>query len=581
MKTAERTDISLEKPAVSRKIMLPNFSAVRAAFSSSTSLSFFASLTSRAFLASFAFLAVLAVPAVFASTGKGGQPGAFLSWGAGARSLGMGKAFVSVTDDATATLWNPGALALVDQKEITALHAILWADTSYDFLSYVHPTLDYGTFGLSVLFLNSSGFEGRSSDNILTQDFSDSQFAAGLSYGTNIVSTFAISLGGNIKYYSHNTAGSNNGNIILDFGFLSNPFENFKAALNIQNLVSMKIGEDTQDVLPILGRFGISHRLISGQLLIAADLDSQINWYLGMEYKLFSPSLGKPFQIAVRLGINYEEFTVGFGASYKEYSLDYAFSTHELGGSHRFSAAARFGDSISLARNERMKSEDLARTEESNSAYKRAVEDYKTGTYTAALEKVTKSLELKPENTDSQSLQKKLKTVVPMVPKETGDTRESELIRKGINYYVDGDVQSSLDILNYVLYVQPENDKIKKLYKSIGEEVGLAVTVSSESGVDIVKEKLLKALGLFYEGKFTDVIKLCNEVLRMEPANTTALERMGSSYYKLGQKLDALKVWEKAYMLNPDNKVLLKFVDKIKKELQDAQDKNAKPEAPK
>ena len=557
MKTTVKTDIRSKKPVVSRKMLL-SFSAVLA------------------FLASFAFLA--SSPA-FAATGKGGQPGAFLSWGAGARSLGMGKAYVSVADDATATLWNPGALALVDQKEITALHAILWADTSYDFLSYVHPTLDYGTFGLSVLFLNSSGFEGRSGDNIVTQDFSDSQFAAGLSYGTNIVSTFAISLGGNIKYYSHNTAGSSNGNVIVDFGFLSNPFENFKAALNIQNLVNMKTGEDTEDVLPILGRFGISYRMISGQLLLAADMDSQGNWYAGTEYKLFSPSLQKPFQIAVRLGINYEEFTVGFGASYKEYSLDYAFSTHELGGSHRFSAAARFGDSISLARNDRMKSEDLARTEESNSAFKRAVEDYKTGTYSAALEKVNKSLELKPENTDSQGLQKKLKTVVPVVPKETGDTRESELIRKGINYYVDGDVQSALDILNYVLYLQPENDKIKKLYKSIGEEVGLAVPINPGEGINIVQEKLLKALGLFYESKFSDVIKICNEVLRLEPSNSTALERMGSSYYKMGQKLDALKVWEKAYMLNPDNKVLKKFVDKIKAELQALQD-NTKPEAP-
>src|ERR1035438_1333358 len=48
---------------------------------------------------------------------------------------------------------------------------------------------------------------------------------------------------------------------------------------------------------------------------------------VGSEYKLFNPSLGKPFQIAVRIGVNFEEFTVGFGVMYNEYGLDYAFST--------------------------------------------------------------------------------------------------------------------------------------------------------------------------------------------------------------------------------------------------------------
>ncbi|MBI5778796.1 MAG: hypothetical protein HZA49_05015, partial [Planctomycetes bacterium] len=37
----------------------------------------------------------------------GGRPGAFLSYSAGARSLAMGKTFVGIADDASATYWNP------------------------------------------------------------------------------------------------------------------------------------------------------------------------------------------------------------------------------------------------------------------------------------------------------------------------------------------------------------------------------------------------------------------------------------------------------------------------------------------
>ena len=517
---------------------------------------------------SFTFLSLFTSFTVFASTGKGGQPGAFLSWGAGARALGMGKAYVSVVEDATSTLWNPGGLALVDQKEITALHAILWADTNYDYLSYVNPTLDYGTFGLSILFLNSGGFEGRDPDNKITGTFSDTQFAVGASYGASLISTFALSLGGNIKYYSHSISGHTNGNIILDFGVLTKPFTNFKAGLSIHNLINLKTGEETQDVLPILARIGVSYQLLNDQLLFSGDFDSQLNWYLGSEYKLFNPSLGKPFQIAIRMGINYEEFTVGFGASYKEYGLDYAFSTHELGGSHRFSASAKFGESMTVAREEAKKALELVKLEEANSNYKRAIEDYKQGTYKSAIEKVTRALELSPENPDSQRLFKKLKVIVPVFPMLTDTGVESELTRKAINYYIEGDTQTALDIFSYLLYKQPENDKLKGLYKTIGEEVGVVVATPSETGINPVQAKLLEALGSFYEGKFTNVVKLCNEVLRLEPGNVTALERLGSAYYKLNQKREAKEVWEKALMLNPDNKVLRRFVDKLEKEIQ-------------
>lgn len=69
----------------------------------------------------------------------GGQPGAFLSYGAGARSLGMGKTFVGVADDASATYWNPAGLAQLKQNELTALHASLYERTGYSFVSYGQP----------------------------------------------------------------------------------------------------------------------------------------------------------------------------------------------------------------------------------------------------------------------------------------------------------------------------------------------------------------------------------------------------------------------------------------------------------
>ena len=60
----------------------------------------------------------------FASAG--GEPGAFLQWGAGARSLGMGRAFLAVSDDASATYWNPAAMTQLKRKELMGLQATLF-----------------------------------------------------------------------------------------------------------------------------------------------------------------------------------------------------------------------------------------------------------------------------------------------------------------------------------------------------------------------------------------------------------------------------------------------------------------------
>src|SRR5437868_2988434 len=55
-----------------------------------------------------------------------------LTIGAGARPLAMGGAFVAAANDATAAYWNPSGLALVDDVEITTMHAAQSDLQSYD-----------------------------------------------------------------------------------------------------------------------------------------------------------------------------------------------------------------------------------------------------------------------------------------------------------------------------------------------------------------------------------------------------------------------------------------------------------------
>jgi len=45
-----------------------------------------------------------------------------LSYGAGARAMGLGRAYVAVANDPTAIFWNPAGLELVPRTSLTLFH---------------------------------------------------------------------------------------------------------------------------------------------------------------------------------------------------------------------------------------------------------------------------------------------------------------------------------------------------------------------------------------------------------------------------------------------------------------------------
>lgn len=503
-----------------------------------------------------------------ARVGMGGKPGALLTFGAGARSFGMGKAYVSVADDASATIWNPAGLALVDRKEVTALHSILYFDTNLDFLSYAHPTLDMGTFGLSILFLSSVGFEGRDVDNVVTGVFSASQLAAGGSYGVRLLEK--VYAGANIKYFSNTLSNSSNGNVLLDLGILSRPLDtpNLSIGMSLNNLLNFKIGDPTDDIVPIVVRLGASYLFLNDQLIVSADYESSMQgWFLGTEYKIFDPKEGRPFQVAVRLGINFEEITGGFGAWYQDYGLDYSFSTQELGGSHRFSATVRFGESIAYARAKRDEAIRLGKKAESKREYEAGVAKYEKGLYVEALENFKKAVECDADNFNAKDMKKKMELVTEFVPKQIDESEVAELIRKGIKYYIENDTTTSFSALKVAIYKDPEDKRVYNLARAIEKDTGVKFNYEVWENLDEVKKKIAEAKGKYYTGEFSQMVKLCREVVQVKPDSAEAWGLLGSAYYALGDKNEALRAWKRAIQLKPDDKVLSKFIQELEKQM--------------
>ncbi|MBA7465442.1 hypothetical protein ES707_00611 [subsurface metagenome] len=487
------------------------------------------------------------IPQVAWCKASGGQPGAFLSWGAGARSLGMGKAFVSIADDASATYWNPAGLAQIDRKEITALHAILWADTMYDFISYVHPITGIGTVGGSITRLYSGKFDGRDENNISTHEFSDSQTALGASYGKQIVDVLA--LGASIKYVTHNLDDHKNGNFTFDIGamYKSPMVEHLQVGLNLRNLIGLRTGADTEDKLPLTLRFGFNYKLLRDKLALVIDLEKSkapLSYHFGTEYWAFQ-------YLAVRFGIDPEEFTLGFGIRYRDYGLDYAFATHDLGGSHRLSASWKFGPSITAA------SETMALEH-----YKEAVAAYERGLYQRAVEKLIRTLSLDPRNIEAKSKLVKLERVAKIIPREVKETKRAKLIKQAVLSYLDGDIKLTLNALRYLLSVEPEDREVERLLKTIARVEKVDLVEEITPGMSLVDQKLYNALNYFYEGKYDMTIREAHDVLKLEPNNALAYKRIGSAFFAMGQREKAKQAWNRSLQMNPADKTLREFLDR-------------------
>lgn len=66
--------------------------------------------------------------------------GEFLRVGAGARAVGMGGAFIAVSNDATAGYWNPAGLSQLTRRSVLYMHATAQeSQVQYDFLGLVLP----------------------------------------------------------------------------------------------------------------------------------------------------------------------------------------------------------------------------------------------------------------------------------------------------------------------------------------------------------------------------------------------------------------------------------------------------------
>ncbi|MCK9244753.1 MAG: PorV/PorQ family protein [Candidatus Marinimicrobia bacterium] len=183
----------------------------------------------------------------------------FLKIGVGGRALGMGEAYTTLANDATATFWNPAGLATINRTQILLNHYDYIADLSFDYGSVAIPFQSFGTIAMHMTYLGMPDLERTT----ITEPYgtgemvSASSMAVGLSYARSLTDRFSI--GGSVNYIRESIWHCASSGVSMDIGVLYRTFfKNLMIGMSISN-------------------FGTSMQLSGSDLLIQHDVDTRSN----------------------------------------------------------------------------------------------------------------------------------------------------------------------------------------------------------------------------------------------------------------------------------------------------------------
>jgi len=142
----------------------------------------------------------------------------FLEIAVGAPAMGMGGAFVSVANDASALYWNVAGIANSVKYEALITHTDWIADTKFDFAGLILPLGELGTLGFSFTSLSMGDMKVTTVEKPegTGEYFSAGDIAVGLSYARNLTDRFSIGL--TVKYIQQSIWHMNASAIAIDAG---------------------------------------------------------------------------------------------------------------------------------------------------------------------------------------------------------------------------------------------------------------------------------------------------------------------------------------------------------------------------
>jgi len=260
------------------------------------------------------------------------QVSSLLTWGLGARSLGMGRVAGAFSNDVSGVYYNSACLHRLQKFEFLGSYALLYGGNHFAFLGLVGPTR-YGSAALAVSNLYAGDLVSSDSSGNIAEKFGFSFTAVFFSFGSklnNIVfhSDFidwAVGISGKIMRESISDLQSVGFGI--DIGnFAAANFRNcsFLFGVNLQNFFSSKLKFLVEEEVPLSLRISAGISLFDGKGFVGTDMIIVRSFYeitFGGEYNFWE-------LLSLRAGINEREVSLGIGLRRGDIEVGYALLIH-------------------------------------------------------------------------------------------------------------------------------------------------------------------------------------------------------------------------------------------------------------
>jgi len=284
--------------------------------------------------------------------------GDFEDFGASARAMGLGSAYVSCVSDASAIYYNPAASVLLRSPQLLFLHSenFIGGIVQNNFISYVYPSREQ-TYGLAILTNRIPDIKitklpypdlppSDSNRPYVDRIVNASDWIFYLNYSQLLNANFGI--GGNVKFIYRSLGIGSGFGMGLDIGSIYTIVPDFKVGLKVSNLTTSPLFWSTKTRQAILPKIimGLSKtvRFENSALLFTGDVETNLDVFnlqtnLGIEY-LYKDAL------AFRAGLYRLNPCFGVGFTYKKIFIDYAYVSRnyqeDLGSSQKFSGGIKF-----------------------------------------------------------------------------------------------------------------------------------------------------------------------------------------------------------------------------------------------
>jgi tetratricopeptide (TPR) repeat protein len=214
-----------------------------------------------------------------------------------------------------------------------------------------------------------------------------------------------------------------------------------------------------------------------------------------------------------------------------------------------------------LADEQAVQNVSAASRQKAQTLFQQAFELVKQGNYKQADDTFLESERLNSTDKSVTELRQKMDGVVAVMPTAPpAETPAGDFIRKGVMQFMQNEPSKALNFLLYAQQKDADNAAIPALVDLVKRTFPNESSEILDARLNLIDQKLQKALEKIYSGEYLVAAKECQEVLDLEPENPLALTRLGSVYYAMGQVKQAREFWKQALQQDANNDVLKSFM---------------------